>query len=351
MIQTFYYGFLLRRFSFAAKQQTHSKPLPVSLIISCRNEAENLKNNLPKIIQQEHLLFEIILIDDGSTDTTWAIMESFKQENPRIKVLKIPDSHSGNKKKALALGIAQATYEHLFFTDADCVPNSKNWLANMAACFTTDKQLVLGYGPYKKQPGLLNKLIRYETLLTAWQYFAYALSGIPYMGVGRNMGYTKSLFTKAKGFERHLELHSGDDDLFVSQVSTDTNVAVTWQNQTFMYSEPKSNFAAWIAQKRRHITTATHYKPLHKLMLGLFYSSQLLFFPLFIGLSVSGFAIDKLLYWVFIRYFFYYVNIIPAAKKLKETDLLIWAPFLELYLIVMQLRIFTANLGQKPKEW
>ena len=52
-------------------------------------------------------------------------------------------------------------------------------------------EVVLGYGAYKKYPGFLNKLIRFETFHTALQYFSYALAGKPYMGVGRNLSYRK----------------------------------------------------------------------------------------------------------------------------------------------------------------
>ena len=94
------------------------------------------------------------------------------------------------------MGIKAAKNEHLLFTDADCYPTSNNWITEMTSQFTTEKTIVLGYGAYKKIAGsFLNKIIRYETLLAATQYFSWAKKGNPYMGVGRNLAYNRSEFS------------------------------------------------------------------------------------------------------------------------------------------------------------
>ncbi|MDZ7774386.1 MAG: hypothetical protein U5L09_01610 [Bacteroidales bacterium] len=78
--------------------------------------------------------------------------------------------------------------------------------------YDSNTEIVIGYGAYEKRKGLLNTLIRYETLKTAMQYFSYALMGMPYMGTGRNLSYKKSLFYRMKGFVSHYNVASGDDD-------------------------------------------------------------------------------------------------------------------------------------------
>jgi hypothetical protein len=221
----------------------------------------------------------------------------------------------------------------------------------MAKNFSDKKQLVLGYGAYERTTKWLNKLIRYETLLTAWQYFSYAKIGKPYMGVGRNIAYTKLLFSKAKGFESHLDIRSGDDDLFVNQIATKENTTLCWSSESFTISEPKLTWSDWLHQKKRHITTAGSYKRLHQLLLGLFYISQVLFFVLAVGLVVINYNFKIVIFLVGIRYLFYLISFIPTAIKLRESDLIVYAPFLELFLIVIQMRIFITNLWDRPKEW
>src|SRR5690606_31531776 len=114
------------------------------------------------------------------------LFEEFEKQDSRVKLVKVDNNEAfwGNKKYALTLGIKAAKYEYLVFTDGDCYPNSKNWITEMTSQFTQQKTIVLGYGAYTKvKNSLLNKIIRFETLLTATQYFGWAKVGKPYMAV------------------------------------------------------------------------------------------------------------------------------------------------------------------------
>lgn len=353
VVQISYYGLLFSQFSFAKEEfKSINKPF-VSIIIACRNEAENIQKNLSKILASDYLNFEIILVDDASSDDTFSCMQAFQKDNKNLKILQIPKTatYDGSKKNAITQAIALAKYEHLLFTDADCIPQSNSWISEMVGHFTAKKQLVLGYGAYEKSSEWLNKLIRYETLLTAWQYFSYAKIGKPYMGVGRNIAYTKSLFNKANGFENHQNIRSGDDDLFVNQMATKDNTALSWHVESFTISSPKQSLSSWLKQKRRHITTASSYKMTLQYFLGLFYLSQFLFLGLGIVLLLLNYSIRKVIALVALRYLIYFISLIPAAKKLEERDLILSSVFLELFLIIVQMRIFITNLWVKPKEW
>jgi hypothetical protein len=218
--------------------------------------------------------------------------------------------------------------------------------------FSNKKQLILGYGAYKKiKKSLLNKLIRFETLLTAMQYFSYQKIGLPYMGVGRNIAYTKDLFFSANGFTNHMKIKSGDDDLFVNQVANKQNTTICISNESFTESIPKTNFKDWLHQKSRHVSTANFYKPIHKFLLGLFYSSQILFWILAIVLLFLTINWKLILMLVTFRLLFQYLIIWLSAKKLNETDLILIFPFMEIFLIIIQMFIFIKNLIAKPTHW
>ena len=353
-IQLCYYLFIFSRFSSLKPTKKETIDIPISVLICARNEAKNLQQFLPKILQQNYPNFEVILINDRSFDATLEVMESFKEKYPsKIKIVNVAETkNGGSKKHALSLGIKSANHEHLLFTDADCTPNSDNWIHEMSQHFTPNKSIVLGVGAYRTiQNSWLNKLIRFETLMTALQYVSYANIGIPYMGVGRNLAYTKSLFFDNNGFASHLHLKSGDDDLFVNQHATKENVSVSLHPDSFTISEPKTTFNDWINQKRRHISTANYYKPLHQFLLGLYYSSQLLFWGLGILLLAFGYQWKIVLGLFFIRIAVQYIIISKTSKKLNEKGLLLWTPFLEIFLILTQLFIFIKNLVSKPTHW
>ena len=354
VIQVVYYIGFFGKFAFLKPTKQAPKNSPVSVIICAKNEAENLKKFLPSVLAQDYPNFEVVLINDASTDETLEVIETFASEHKNIKIVDVKNIEAfwGNKKYALTLGIKASKHEHLLFTDADCKPVSKHWIQEMAACFNDEQTLVLGYGAYSKtKKSFLNKLIRFETLVTAVNYFSFAKAGFPYMGVGRNLAYAKVEFFKANGFINHIKVRSGDDDLFVNQVATKNNTAICFSENSFTISEPKSTFKAWIKQKRRHISTAKYYKLNHKLLLTMLYISQFLFWLLAIILLITTFNWEVVLALFLVRLMLQYVTFGMSAKKLREKDLIWMLPFLEIFLICVQLTIFINNLVSKPNHW
>jgi len=347
------YYLLFAKFSFVespvAKKNTS---IPISVLVCAKNEAENLEKNIPVLLAQSYPNFELILINDASKDNTLEIMERFAAQDGRVHTVNVENNEAfwGNKKYALTLGIKRAINKHMLFTDADCVPSSDRWIQEMANQFTEEKQLILGYGAYQKRKGFLNKIIRFETLMTALQYFSYALAKKPYMGVGRNLGYTSSLYYGQKGFMNHMRIASGDDDLFVNEAATRDNVAICFSEDSFTYSKPKERFSEWFLQKRRHLTTAKFYKPKHQYLLGGYY---LVVFLFWLGALSIPFIVDwKLpIALIILRFLLQYIFVGFAAKNLKEQSLIPFIPFYELFLVCAQLAIFISNSISKPSRW
>lgn len=354
LFQVIYYLFILGQFAFLKQKKSALQSLPVSVIICAKNEAENLKIFLPSIISQEYSTFEIVLINDASHDETLQVMETFSLQHSNIKIVDVKNNEAfwGNKKYALTLGIKAAKHNHLLFTDADCKPVSKHWITEMCSHFNTKKTIVLGYGAYLKiKNSFLNKLIRFETLITAIQYFSFAKIGIPYMGVGRNLAYTKTEFFNANGFMSHMKVRSGDDDLFINQASNTTNTSICFSKHSFTKSNPETTFNNWFKQKRRHVSTAKYYKLNHKILLVLIYLLNLLFWVLASILLVFHFNWQIVISLLLLRIIVQYFTLGFSTKKLNEEDLLILIPFLEIFLIIIQLTIFINNLISKPNHW
>jgi glycosyltransferase involved in cell wall biosynthesis len=353
-IQIIFYLFIFGSFSFAKAQKIIPKLVPISVIVCAKNEEENVANFIPLLAEQNYPDFEIVLIDDASSDNTLAIFEDFEQQYPNIRLVKVQNNEAfwGNKKYALTLGIKAAKKDYLLFTDADCYPTSKDWITAMSSQFTTQKTIVLGYGKYEKiANSFLNKIIRFETLLTAIQYFSWAKIGSPYMGVGRNLAYKKDEFFNVNGFIGHIQVRSGDDDLFINQAANSKNTTIAYTPESFTYSKPKTTFKDWFTQKRRHVTTAQHYKFFDRFQLGLFYSSQLLFILLSIALLALQFEWMIVLSIVGFRYLITWIIIGFSAAKLKEKDVVYWYPIIELVLIFTQINIFITNTFSKPVLW
>lgn len=353
-IQLTYYVFIFGKFAFGKMQASTPKRISISVIVCAKNEEENVARYIPLLAEQNYPDFEIVLIDDASSDNTLEIFEEFEKQYSNIKLVKVKNNEAfwGNKKYALTLGIKASKKDYLLFTDADCYPSSKEWLTSMSSQFTMQKTIVLGYGAYEKIAGsFLNKIIRFETLLTAVQYFSWTKAGRPYMGIGRNLAYKKEEFFNVNGFISHIQVRSGDDDLFINQIATGKNTAINYKPESFTYSQPKTTFKEWFTQKRRHVSTANLYKTFDKTQLALFYLSQLLFFISAIVLLAFQYQWIIVLSLVGFRYLFTWITLGFAAGKLKEKDVMYWFPVIEIVLIFTQLNIFITNLFSKPVHW
>ena len=346
------YFLLFSKFSLRSKNKEAQKNyIPLSLVVYTKNQALNLKDNIPLWLEQEYPDFEIILINDASFDDTLNVMELFEKNNENIKIVNVENNETfwGSKKYALTLGIKKASHQRMIFTGADCKPASNKWLNEMGAHFSSKKQIVLGYGSYFKKKGLLNKLIRFDTLLTAIQYFSFALVGIPYMGIGRNLAYSSNVYYDNGGFVSHMEIQPGDDDLFINQVATKTNTAICFSKKSFTYSESKSTWKEWISQKKKHITTKKLYQFKHQFLLSFYYISLLLFWIFsVITLSLLDWKIP--LAFILFRFMIQYIVMYHAAKKLEQKDLIIWFPFLEIILIIFQFIIFSTYSWSKSNS-
>lgn len=343
LIQLFYYFYFYGRLAYYKLPLKRSSKEPVSIIICAKDEEENLKKYLPSILKQDYPDFEVIVVNDCSEDETEQLLEDLekKYKNLKVSTIKKDAKFKHGKKFALFIGIKAAINEWLLFTDADCYPESDQWLNLMQKNFKKNRSFVLGYGGYEKSKGILDKIIRYDTVFIAMQYFGFALAGIPYMGVGRNLAYRKSVFFKNRGFASHMHLNSGDDDLFVNANANKGNTLVEIIENSHIRSIPKKTISEWVMQKSRHLTTGKYYKNKHNFLLFFEPFSKILFHVSFIILLfqwvypelISGiFLIRTLIHLTFFKFAMARLN----EKKILLSSFLfdILAPYYNLIILL-----------------
>ena len=318
-------------------------------------------NNLPLIFAQDYQQFQVVVVNDCSSDETADILEEFEKKHKNLHVVTLKEDviRDHYKKLALTIGIKGAQYDHMIFTDADCVPRSNQWLKTMAANYIPEKQIVIGYGAYKKTNGFLNKIIRYDGFYGALQYFSFALIGKPYMGVGRNLGYRKNFFFDNKGFSKHYHIQSGEDDLFVNANTHDNNYALEFSSDSHTETEAKKTYKKWKIQKMRHLSTSKFYKASDRFRIGLLAASQYLFIVGLIAmLSLSLLNINIVPFQIYIvasvgliRYISLYIVMFFAMKKLCEKDLLLLTPLFELIMLWIYPIWHFKNMFVKRHQW
>lgn len=327
-IQFYYYLRIFFPVLFYRSIQENSLT-PLSVVICAKNEGENLKRNLKLILEQDHPNYEVIVVDDGSTDNTSEVIGEYLTEYKHLKTTSIPipsdPKFSHGKKLAVTVGIKAAKNDWVVFTDADCYPDSTEWLSSLITQ-TDDKEIILGYGGYKREKSILNNYIRFETINIAFMYIGYALARKPYMGIGRNMAYKKQLFFKNKGFANNYGLLSGDDDLFVNETCNSKNTSVIINKESFTRSYAATTWRSFFRQKIRHLSTADKYKPMHSFRIGMEPISRTWFYFLLGILLFNNFFLIATLSIVAVRLIFQLIIYIAASHKFKEKN--IWIGFI-----------------------
>jgi glycosyltransferase involved in cell wall biosynthesis len=346
----FYYFYYLA--SFGGPEPPFN-PEPVSVVICAHNEANNLQTLLPALLTQDYPTFEVVLVDDRSTDNTTDVVQQWQDFYPCLRLIKVAATPIGfnPKKFGLFLGIKAARYEHLLFTDADCKPLTNKWIDGMSRGFGTGAGIVIGYSPYQKIYGFLNNLIRYETLLTAIQYLSFSIRGSAYMAVGRNIAYTKNCFYQNKGFASHIRTIGGDDDLFVRDAGAHSSTTIEINKDAQTVSIPKQTYREWFLQKRRHLSVGRQYRFADQLRIGSFMMSNVFFYLISFVLLLLQQNLELVGILFVVRCLVLYIGYVRIARRLEQ-ELSVWSlPVLDAAYFLHYLFLGVSVLMFKKVRW
>ena len=339
----------------------------MTVLIAARNEAERLERNLPAVLAQAYPSeWEVCLILDRCTDHSQAVAVKLRSTFPRLRIMEIAETPSdwGPKKWALTQGIEAAAHSQMVFTDADCVPEA-GWLTKMGELFRIGSGrpsggnsgpegpvLVLGLSPYQKRPGLLNAFIRFETYYSAVQYVAWARAGQPYMAVGRNLAYNRTLFEKVDGFTGHRDRLSGDDDLLANAVAgldPKPEIKVNTSSNGKVYSEPETTWKSWFRQKLRHLSAGSGYRSGALFILSLFHGLHAIFYiSLTLVLCCTPWTEEALTIYLVRTLLAWITLALPASKWAFQAPLLFY-PLLDILYLFYNFILVPASLFHQPK--
>lgn len=351
-IQVIY--FIVLMISVSKKRLDQTVPLkPISVIVCAHDEEKNLRELIPVLLSQQHPEFEVIIVNDRSNDGTYDLLLEETKKDSRLKMVDVKNtpSHVNGKKFGITLGIKAAKYDWVLLTDADCRPNNEQWIRTVSERCSEDKNFVLGYSAYEKQPGFLNLFIRFETLFTAIQYIGYALAGNPYMGVGRNLAYRKSVFLDNKGFNNFLSITGGDDDLFVNQHAAGKNTAVALGSDSLVYSFPKTTLKEFYRQKVRHLSVGKKYRFKHQFLLAVFFLTHLITWFAGIPLLIFSTGIIWVASALVFRTLLFSITVHQAAERFGQ-KFESWAvPLLDFLFVIYYLSTAPVAFLTKKIRW
>lgn len=265
LIQLFYilgiYSRLHRHFSRKPYTEPADLP-PISVIIVTKDSGEILNENLPAILEQDYPLFEVIVINDKSAGEDEFILKRLSDRYPNLYHTFIPETarYVSRKKLGVAMGIRASRYEWIVVTSPFCRPVSPNWLRILAREMTPDTDIVLGYSNYFPKKGFFARRVIVSSFFRSLRYLCMALAGHPYMGIGYNLAYRKSVYQAHKGFSDHLQLLRGEDDLLVNAVAKRSNTRVARGAESIVRLPVPAFKRVWKEEKLSAMVTGYYYR-------------------------------------------------------------------------------------------
>ena len=202
-----------------------------SIVIYSNDEASNLARLLPQVLEQDYnAQFEVIVVNDGSAESTSDVVSELQMIYPNLYLTYTPDRsrNLSRKKLALTLGIKAARYEVVVLLNANSRVNSNRWLSLITRNFTPGIDVVIGYAtPMVGTDKFTGRRRRaFDRVAEAVTYLSAAIGNNPFRGFGYNLAYRRECFFNNKGFSRSLNLHYGDDDVFINEITNKHNTAV-----------------------------------------------------------------------------------------------------------------------------
>ncbi|MCX7743479.1 MAG: glycosyltransferase [Flavobacteriales bacterium] len=341
--------FLLRHWPTKCEKHSATTTPSISVVVCSHNDANELKKNLPLLLNQNYLLFEVILVDDHSEDDTEVWLNTLSSK--KLRVITLRNKKKTGKSNALAAGLRIASGEWIVLTDADCSVQSEDWLRHLS-CYLTNQYIgYVAYGPHIKLRGFLNKLIRYDTAQVASLYLSSAAGGFPYMGVGRNMGWHRSVLSKVIDALEKLPTMSGDDDWVLQQLRNEGKIRPIADPTTFAFSLPKTSLKSWFRQKTRHHTTGWNYAWKDKLWLAAWHINRMLFYPLLLMFLLFGISSFQCIGIFLIRSVIVWGWQTIRFNKLLEKDLIFYIPLLEIIHTFVVLVFSLRSIGKANQSW
>lgn len=251
----------------------------VSVIVYCNGEAQALKSLLTQLLEQKYEGdYEVTIVNDGSNEDVKDVYNLLSSKHKNCNLTFIPqDAHYlSHRKLAITLGVKSARFDYVLILDASSRLNGDGWLRGMARHFAQGKAVVIGQAHYdaEQDGGAGSSRRAFDMASEGVTYISAALTGHPYRGHAANIGFARQLFFNTKGFSRSLNLHSGEDDMFISSIVTPENCGVELSEATQVTvdtSKPSNHHLRW---KRSHLFTGRKVLKRSRLMMG-FYSSTM----------------------------------------------------------------------------
>lgn len=347
-LQVIYWLIFYLKFAISKPSKKSPKRIPVSVILYVKNQMSEIVDVLPKLLSQQYHDFEVVIVNNASTDDTLEICKEFASLYPNIRIVDVINNEAfwGSKRYALTLGIKASRHEYLLFVDCDTQIPSDNWLWQMSAQFTLNKTIVLGMTQYTKSKDFFNKWIRFEHTFTQLQNFSFSRFVTPYNLVAKNVGYKKEEFYKVNGFIEHMNDVQNEQEFLLKKIATSKNVTVCDEPLSTIFIPTPKNNKEWKIEKKRQLKVLKQMSFGAKFLHTLHHLTRIILLPITVILLCWLYQPIVVLSIYFILFLLRWLVFSLALNKFNQKDIKIWYPIFEMFTIFNLVRWLPTYLSK-----
>ncbi|NQU51669.1 MAG: glycosyltransferase [Bacteroidetes bacterium] len=265
----------------------NAKAKPLSLIVTVRNEEENLKNNLPKILSLEDIDFEIVAVDDYSQDNSYLILGLLKERYNRLKISVLNQETRYSMKLAQNIALKAAANDWVLSFPVTISEVSNTWLSIFSKCINDNKTVVVAYSNIEQSKGFFNRLYRIENYLQYQKSIGYIFNSIPFVYSEDNVAFQKKKYFEMGGFAQKITEQYVNLELIINAFIRKSSTTILLEKESIVRRSVSVKREDYIDLLKKCVRIENHLSFFKRVVLAFDELTKLLFIPVAIVAIVS----------------------------------------------------------------
>lgn len=283
LCRMYYLVFFTGRSVFRGKKEVivNEKPTqPVSVLLTVRNEEENLKRLLPQLLTFNSVKYEVIAVDDYSLDSTYSVLGSFRQKFPYFKISSLNEETRFSAKLAQNIALKAAQNEWVLLLPVDASEVTPDWLGGFAVNTTThNRKVMVAYTGIEPAPGWYNLMCRIENFEQQIRSAGFIANGISFIYFEENVAFRKKEYFDIGGYGKKTKEPYANLELIINQFISKKNTVLLLNQYTSLRRRIKTEKDDYLNLLQRSYRIERYLPKWKRFFLGFETFTQVLYLP------------------------------------------------------------------------
>jgi len=293
LVRLYHLVFFTGRIIFSGRKEVIANEQamePISILLTVRNEEENLKRLLPQLLTINTVKYEVIAVDDYSLDNTYSVLGSFRHQYSHFKISSLNEETRFSAKLAQNIALKAAQNAWVLILPVEAQQVTRDWLGGFAVNTTTQNRNVLvGYSGIEAARGWYNLLCRIENFEQQIRSAGFISNGIPFVYFEENVAFRKKEYFDIGGYGQKTKEPYANLELIINQFIKKRNTVLLMNQNTSLRRSVRTEKDDFYNLLQRSYRIERYLPKWKRMALDFENFTQLLFLPFLVLLIVMFF--------------------------------------------------------------